>query len=105
VTLTSGVPNSSALLLSGRTDKNFQGNPLPLPLSFIGGQPLCFLLDSGQFVFPLLQTSAAGSAVNGRLIPNDPTLVGTRLFSQWLVFETAPGIPFFSTAGLASTVQ
>jgi len=104
VTLTSGVPNSTAMLVSGRGDLFFQGSPLPQPLSVFGGQPSCFLLNGANFVFGLKNTDAAGAATNQRAIPNDPTLIGTRLFSQWLVNEVTP-VPSFSTAGLISTIQ
>jgi hypothetical protein len=104
-TLTNGVPNATAMLISGRTDRFYLGAPLPQSLSVIGGQTDCFLLNSGQFQFPLVNTTAAGAAQQGRMIPNDPLLIGTRLFSQWLVFEQAGGIPAFSTGGLASVVQ
>ncbi|MGE3173687.1 MAG: hypothetical protein AB7O97_13770 [Planctomycetota bacterium] len=105
VVLTNGVPNSQAILISGRTDKNFQGLPLPQPLSIVGGQPQCFLLNSAVFQFGPLNTNPAGTAIHSLTIPNDPTLIGSRLFSEWLVFETTPGVPFFSTAGLASTIR
>lgn len=105
ISLTNGVPNSTAMLIAGRGDLSYGGTPLPQALSVLGGQPHCFLLNGALFQFPALSTDANGSAVNGRPIPNDPGLIGTKLFSQWLVFEATSGIPAFSSAGLISVVQ
>jgi hypothetical protein len=99
------VPNSMAMLVAGRGDLSYAGSPLPQALSVLGGQPHCFLLSGAQFQFAAIPTSASGQATNNRALPNDPTLIGTKLYSQWLVFETTAGIPAYSTAGYVSTVQ
>lgn len=105
VGLVNGVPNATAMLISGRTDVAYQGAPLPQSLAVLGGQPHGFLLTNPLNQYPVLPTDAAGAATNGRQIPNAPALIGTLIFSQWLVFEAAGGVPAFSTAGLASVVQ
>lgn len=104
VTLTNGVPNSTAMLVAGRGDRFYLGAALPLPLSVFGGQPDCFLLNAAQFVYGLRVTNATGATTNSRALPNDPTLIGTKLYSQWMVYEVAPQPPF-STAAMISTVQ
>ena len=107
ITLTDGVPLSTAMLVSGRTDTGYLGNPLPIPLSqtAFNGQASCFLLNSAQFVYPVQSTDASGRVTHTRVIPNSAALLGTKVFSEWLVYETTGGVPPFSTAGLASVVQ
>lgn len=105
VLLVNGVPNSTAVLITGRNDKFYLGNPLPQPLSLVGGQSSCFLLDSMETVSAVQTTDNFGSASNTRSIPNNPALIGTAIYSQWLVYETTSGVPPFSTAGLVSIVQ
>src|SRR5204862_1091876 len=95
--LKNGVPNSTAMLLLGRTDKFYLGSPLPQSLSVIGGQSHGFLLNSVLTQFPVTTTDGAGFAQQSRLIPNTPSLLGTRFFTEWLVYETTPATPPFST--------
>lgn len=99
-TFTMGVrdtlANAPLLLLLGLSRGSFLGLPLPLDLSG-AGLTLCslntsILLGIGAAADP------AGKALQLLAVPNDPTLVGSLLYFQWIAVD-APANP----AGLVTS--
>jgi len=90
VNLENGFSNQTATL--------YLGAEIP-PLLLSGS---CAAYNSALFSFPV-QTNGSGDASYTFSIPNDVSLIGVPLYTQWLVPDTAGG--FAMSGALASTVQ
>ncbi len=88
--LARGGPGITATLLIGASNKSFAGLPLPFP---IGGG--CDLLVSPDVLNTVPMQGATGFATGYAYvpfpIPNDPRLVGARLYFQWMVTDQVQG--------------
>ena len=87
-------PSVVAVLALGLDDRAVRGIPLPLQIT-----ARCSLHHSAE-VTVTRGTSAAGSASVVLPVPNDPRLVGVRLFAQWFVPGGQGGAPL-SASGAA----
>jgi hypothetical protein len=77
-----GVPNTVSLACLGGSDRNWNGVPLPLPLDGIGLNG-CSLYTDLQIVVPA-SVQVSGLAEASLLVPGDPSLVGARMFAQFV---------------------
>ncbi|MEC9049151.1 MAG: M14 family zinc carboxypeptidase [Planctomycetota bacterium] len=101
-TLADAVANSVALLASGLDNQAYQGVALPFELP---NAPGCDLLVSAD-VLDLAPTDANGEARQPIPVPNTPSLVGTVLYHQWLVWDpTVNGLNVVTTNAGEATVQ
>lgn len=75
-------PNSTAFLLLGGSNTQWQGRPLPLDLGPLIGTGGCRLYTSVDFVIPKVAT--IGSISIEFTVPNDPALAGVDLYWQGL---------------------
>ncbi len=91
-----GSMESFAIHLLGLQNTTYQGQSLPLALSASGGMPGCYLRVS-----PLLATTVAVSnpsalfarATSRVALPAQASLVGTVLYSQWLMLDGGYSAP------------
>ena len=83
--LADALPLTIGALASGLTDEFYQGIPLPVTLP---GTVDCELLVAGD-VLDVVVTDANGDAGFQMAIPNDPSVVGARLFHQWVLLDEA----------------
>jgi hypothetical protein len=90
VWVTNCLSHSPVLHLFGIDAMSWQGQPLPLSLSDIGGGSGCAIHIAPDFV-SVERTDALGAAMHSITVPNTPGLVGTKVFHQWLALD--PGAP------------
>ncbi len=88
--------------LGGRAAAVFVGNAVqPQGTSFFGTTLFVDITFPYQLVrLPALSPGGPGEGT-GTLsigVPNDPLLVGTSYYAQWIVFDSTPGIRFSATA-------
>ena len=81
--LSDALPTAIGVLASGLNDEVYQGIPLPVTLP---GTADCDLLVSAD-VLDVVITDPAGGAGFQMVIPNDPAVVGARLFHQWAILD------------------
>ncbi|MBL8723155.1 MAG: S8 family serine peptidase [Planctomycetes bacterium] len=79
--------NALAFLLLGLEDRNWQGQPLPRDLGFLGA-PGCTVLTSTNSS-ELQLCGAAGTSSRSLLLPADPTLLQVSVFHQAAVLDPA----------------
>jgi hypothetical protein len=84
--VSNALPATAAYLALGQSDQ-FAFGSIPLPVPVLGG---CSWWVRPDFIFPAL-TSGTGSATILLPVPNDPALVGTIFFAQWIQLQ-APGM-------------
>jgi hypothetical protein len=102
VDLTGGAPNSLALLVLGSNDQTWGPVPLPFDMTAIGA-PGCKFYQDWLLSFPaLVDGSGVGAAILG--FPNDPSLVGARLFSGWLNVDAQANPAGVTTSGYAKII-
>jgi len=87
VELQDAKPSANCWLLHGISDSTYGALTLPFDLGVIGA-PTCYLLASGEVVIPAT-TTASGTAAVAISLPNDPRLVGTVFFNQWIIADAA----------------
>jgi subtilisin family serine protease len=80
-------------LYLGLSKTTWQGIPLPLDLAIVGSAG-CMLNVSPDF----MMTSGAASSFSFG-VPNDQTIVGLHMYSQWLLFGDPSGKLIVSTRG------
>lgn len=78
-------PVALAVALFGFDNVSWNGAPLPFDLAPIGA-PGCRLRVNGVISEPRI-TNIAGAAVATIAFPNDPSLIGAQLFTQYLVVD------------------
>jgi len=96
-------PASPAVLLVGFNSTVWQGLPLPFDIGGFGATG-CSLLTGPVLQFSKV-TTAAGTAAQFLAIPNDPVLVGAKLYHQWMV--SSPGanpLGFVFSDGVSSKI-
>ncbi|MCR9244969.1 MAG: hypothetical protein NXI31_08045 [bacterium] len=99
ITLADAVASSGAFMMSGFSDQNYQGTPLPAPIPNAPGCNVLASPDATQLVF----TSAAGTASSTFNMPNSASFVGVDLFHQWAVLDAVNAIGIVvSDAGRAT---
>ena len=86
-------PLAAASLMVSNTNVEFSGVPLPIDLSGLG-QIGCQMLI-GQPVLLPTQISGTGYQDYNLVLPNNPALIGTHLYFQWVV-----DIPSFGFMGI-----
>ena len=106
INLSNVVPGLTAFLAIGFSNTTWMGVPLPFDLGVIG-MAGCDLSVSPDAVFTALTrevTPGLGAATVDNAIPNDPALLGSTVYAQWLVLS-APGSSTLgsTTRGLAIT--
>lgn len=92
----SGSIESVACHVLGLQNTTYQGQPLPRALSSVGGPSGCFLRVDPLLTFtvPVSNPSALfARATNSIMLPPHPALVGTVLYSQWLMFDSGYNVP------------
>jgi len=103
--LAGALPGAPAWPFLGVSESAWQGLPLPLDLGLFGA-PGCLLLASPDIVLPSQIAGATGQASFSLGLPLTSTLVGKRVFAQWLALDLAAvPIAIASTNGLGVTVQ
>ena len=94
--LEQAMPNTLAVLLLGASDSIWFGGTLPYSLANLGA-PGCSLLASTEISAGFM-TNGSGSANLDLAFPNQPSLLGSRLFTQYVVVD-----PTTNALGLAFT--
>ena len=79
------APNTLSLLISGLSDKTWSGGALPFNLAPLGA-PACRLYVN-LLLFRGYRTDANGNVQIKTTIPTNPSLVGSRVFEQWMVID------------------
>lgn len=99
--MTRGPANGASLLALGYSNTTSAFGPLPFPLELLGA-PSCWALTSGDSL-DFRPTDAAGAASGSLVIPNLPTLVGFRLYAQYVAVSpggNALGLTFSNASSL-----
>ncbi len=78
-------------LITGMSDRAWAGLTLPLPVSVLVRAPDCMLYCSVDVVVPLSGIWGSTSGAITLRIPNDPGLVGLRLYQQWILETQTTG--------------
>src|SRR6185503_6095325 len=84
------LPQNAAVLVFGFSNLSSAFGPLPLDLT-AAGMPGCFGRVSLDFAAPVL--GSGGSASYPLVVPSVPTLAGTIVHCQAIVFDAAAGNP------------
>lgn len=84
-------PNAVAVLFLSRSNSNWLGIPLPLQLGFFG-MGTCTLYAAGDVQLGAA-TGFTGAGSVPFLIPDDPALIATHLYSQFVVFDPGTATP------------
>jgi hypothetical protein len=79
------APSSVSLLFFGRSDRDWNGVPLPFDLGPLGA-PGCRLLASGQ-VIDLVATDGNGSGSHTYHVPDDRTVLGAVSYNHHVVLD------------------
>lgn len=89
VTLTNGIPFSSAILFMGLNDTSWNRPPVvALPFDMVAiGAPGNILYAPGEFQFPV-GTDISGSASFTINVPNNPAFIGQDLYLQWFCIDS-----------------
>ena len=83
--LEGGPGFAPALLITGASNTSWLGVPLPFDMALLGAPGCDLLVSVGPTVPALL--NAAGTLTLNAPIPNEPSLTGARLFTQWAVLD------------------
>jgi len=104
--LANATPSSPAFLYVGFDTLSYLGLPLPLDASALGAQPGAALVTSGTLFFEAT-TNPSGVATRPIQVPNIPTLVGNRIYAQWVVVDAALpySLKIAMSAAIAPTIQ
>lgn len=89
ITLQQVAPNTPLALNVGVSRQAGNVGPLPFDLTPFGGTG-CFVLASDEFPLPFASNGSGGANVVVP-IPNDPVLLTTPLFAQWVAADFVPG--------------
>lgn len=76
--------------LLGLQDQSYQGLPLPVSLAAFGGNPACMLRIDPLITTLVFQSNPSALFARARhsvSLPPHPALVGSTLYSQWMVFD------------------
>ena len=108
VNLSNANPNLLAAVLGiGLSNSVWSGTPLPFDLGFIG-MPGCNWYVAGDVAMTLPTIGANGTrhhTTHEIAVPQNNTLLGLDLFSQWLVLEPSPaGLTGSTTRAMRTTV-
>jgi len=91
-----GSLENLAFHLVGLQNVSYQSQPLPMPLSAVGGPPGCFLRVDPLLSFTVFVTNPStlfARATGYVSLPPHPALVGAVLYSQWLCPDTGFSVP------------
>jgi hypothetical protein len=96
INLSGGAPLQTTFFVAGFADSVALGG-IPLPYALPSGCELRVAPDACRFLI----SDASGNAVQALPIPNQPALIGVRLFGQWLQLAA---VPFAASEGTALTI-
>ena len=85
------LPNAAVVRFLSNSNTNWVGVPLPINLGFLG-MGTCTLFAGGD-VQTGLTTGGNGTIITNINIPNDPSLVDTHYYSQFVVFDPGTATP------------